>query len=79
MAWVWRDLGGIGLWSLVGFERLGGMGKPTVAEGRGTLAGQRFGGGLVLWATSTGALEVPGGEGAGLTAMGGRGKGICGR
>lgn len=42
--------------SPVEFERLEGMGKPTEAKGRGTLAGQGFGGGSVMWFSSPGGL-----------------------
>ena len=38
MAGSWRNRSS----SLVGLERLAGMGTPTVAKGRGTLAGQRL-------------------------------------
>lgn len=55
MAGSWRNPSS----SLVGFKRLAGIEKPTVAKKRGTLMGQSFGGGSVTWGTSIVALEGP--------------------
>lgn len=68
MAGSWRNWS----FSLVGFERFTGMGKPAVAERRGTHAGQRLEGGQSPGGASLGALGVPGGEGAGTSAAGGK-------